>query len=224
MKVLGLVVARGGSKGLKNKNLRLINGKPLISYAADALLNCKKIDTAICSTDSLDIANAAKKAGLSVPFLRPATLSQDNSLVIDAVKHAIEFLNSAYTHVILLQASSPTVTAQDLDLALKTIQKTNSDTCISAYELIETHPDYLFRINNTSSIDWLIKKGGSTNRQDFDRFYARTGIFYLASVKTIFKENSFYGKKISTVIVPKERAIIIDNYEDLLKARRYLKK
>ena len=124
----------------------------------------------------------------------------------------------------MLQASSPTVNWHDLDLALQTIQKTNADTCISAYKLTETHPDYLFSINNSDSINWLIKKGGSTNRQDFDQFYARTGIFYLASIKTIYKENSFYGKKISTVIVPKERAIIIDNYEDLLKARRYLKK
>jgi CMP-N,N'-diacetyllegionaminic acid synthase len=224
MKVLGLVVARGGSKGLTNKNLRLINGRPLISYAAEALIKCKKVDTSICSTDSLPIANAAKKAGLSVPFLRPPELSQDGSLVIDAVKHAIESQNSEYTHVIMLQASSPTVTWHDLDLALQTIQDTNADTCISAYKLTETHPDYLFSINNSDSINWLIKKGGSTNRQDFDQFYARTGIFYLASVKTIYKENSFYGKKISTVIVPKERAIIIDNYEDLLKARRYLKK
>ena len=71
----------------------------------------------------------------------------------------------------MLQASSPTVNWHDLDLALQIIQETNADTCISAYKLTETHPDYLFSINNSDSINWLIKKGGSTNRQDFDQFY-----------------------------------------------------
>ena len=120
-KVLGILPARGGSKGIPGKNLRNLLGKPLIGWSAEALVGVDRIEKKICCTDDQAIADAARNFGLEVPWIRPSSLAQDDTLVIDVISHAIDRLASdgkpPYTHVVLVQATSPTVTRVDIENA-----------------------------------------------------------------------------------------------------------
>ncbi len=213
--VLGLICARGGSKGVPGKNIKDLCGKPLIAWSIDTALECPEISDVVVSTDDPDIAAVAKEYNASVPFLRPAHLAQDQSKQIDAIAHALTFLQEqgkTYDAVALLQPTSPLRLSEDVSGALALLQSTQSDSVITVtqedgvtlstyYDLDEQHH---------AMPKFPAPKEG-TNRQDYAPIYRRCGVLYIFRPDNILKQNSLYGERTSAYIVPKERAFDIDS-------------
>ena len=141
-KILALVPARGGSKGIKDKNIILLHGAPLISYTIDSALGSKYIDNTVVTTDSERIASVAKLYGADVPFLRPVELASDSAKTVDAVIHAIETLATIgqnYDVLVLLQPTQPLRTSEDIDNAIELFFKNNRQSLASVTP-VENHP------------------------------------------------------------------------------------
>lgn len=225
IKILGMVVARSGSKGVPGKNIRKCNGKPLVHWAAKALIDSKEIDHSICSTDDLNVIKIVEKMGIDVPFIRPKYLSEDDSSIIDVVIHALDFFkkkNINYSHVMLVQPTSPTVTAEDIDNAIELIKKNNATNVITVYENNDTHPSIMYREDSQNRLLPILPESSEYQRQKFEKIYVRSGLFYLLESKNLMKKKSLYGDKIFAIKIEKERAITIDSEKDFLIAERFM--
>ena len=132
--VLGLIPARGGSKGVPGKNLRTVGGKPLIAWTVSAAHRAKTLDRVILSTDDAEIAEVARAYDCDVPFMRPAELATDDAAMLDVVRHAIRSLEETYDYVVLLQPTSPLRTAGDIDAAVELCHGDQAATCVSVCE------------------------------------------------------------------------------------------
>jgi CMP-N-acetylneuraminic acid synthetase len=223
---LGILPARGGSKGVVNKNIRLLNGLPLISWAAKALASSSLVSKKICSTDHAVIAEIAKKSGLEVPWIRPKNLAQDETLVIDVISHALNTVKksdgSIYSHVVLVQATSPTVTSEDIDSCIRLALKSDVDTVLTGFEAGQKHPSTMYKISDRGLVDWITnEEERMTRRQDLSAVYIRTGLVYVIKSETILREKTIYGKKIASYSVPESRAITIDTHEDFNRAEQF---
>lgn len=227
-KVLGILPARSGSKGIPGKNLRNLLGKPLIGWSAEALVGVKCIEKKICCTDDESIAEVARQFGLEVPWIRPSSLAQDDTLVIDVISHAIDRLASdgktPYTHVVLVQATSPTVTRVDIENALNLALETNADTVITGFDAGEKHPARMFHIEDDGSVSWFSQEPQRMiRRQDLKPIFIRTGLVYVMKTETIEKYGSIYGPNTKAIVVPEQKAVNIDIEDDFSLAENYLK-
>lgn len=226
MTILGILPARAGSKGIKDKNLKFLAGKPLLSWAAQALDKAQGVDVKICSTDSLEIAQVAAEAGLDVPFLRPDSLAKDDSQVLEAIRHALTWFSERgnfFSHVVLVQATSPTVTEKDIETGIQMVREGNFDSVVSAFEFSHhLHPAMMFEATESRNVTWLLgNHESSKRRQDRERFLVRTGLVYVFSARDILEENSLWGERIGYFEVEKDRAICIDDLEDFQRAEQY---
>ena len=144
MKVLGVIPARGGSKGIPNKNIKLLNGKPLIYYSIFEGLKSKVISDLIVSTDDEKIKKIAENFGANCPFIRPSDLSNDTALAIPTIQHATLFMEKMkkfkYDYVVMLQPTSPLRTSTDIDKAINMLIKSSSDGIISIVNVDNNHP------------------------------------------------------------------------------------
>lgn len=225
IKILGMIVARSGSKGVPGKNTRECNGKPLIYWAAKALTDSKEIHHSICSTDDLNVISIVEKMGIDVPFVRPKHLSEDDSSISDVVIHALDFFekkNINFSHVMLVQPTSPTVTTEDIDNAIELIKKTNATNVITVYENDETHPSIMYREVSQNRLLPILPESSEYQRQEFEKIYVRSGLFYLLESKNLMKTKSLYGNEIFAVKIEKERAIAIDSEKDFLIAEKFM--
>lgn len=229
-KVLGLLPARFGSKGLPGKNLLRIGGITTTEWAARALAGAESVTHAVCSTDSPEIAEVAMKAGLSVPFLRPKELAKDTTPVIDVILHALQELSDrkgeAYTHVALVQATSPTVTSPDVDSAVKLAIDMKFTTVISGYEApLEAHPANLFTANDSEVTSWALgPRLPAQRRQDWPTYFVRAGLVYVFQVSELAEGASFYDGKTGVIKIERQRALSIDDAQDFEKARQFLER
>lgn len=229
VRVLGLLPARSGSKGIPGKNLRPLLGRPLISWAARALALAKTPTRRICSTDDRTIAEVAMAAGLEIPWLRPAKYASDTALIVDVIAHALSTLEAAgdspYTHIALVQATSPTVTPNDIDAAVKLAIEGEADTVITGYPAGQRHPSTMFSLNRDGSVHWLIEdENRMARRQDLPPIFVRTGLVYVIRAKLILEHRSVYGDRILALFVPEERSLTIDEERDFLLAEYLLTK
>jgi CMP-N,N'-diacetyllegionaminic acid synthase len=218
-RVLGILPARGGSKGIPGKNLRPLLGKPLIAWAAEALANSKMVERAICCTDDNDIAKVAQLYGLEVPWLRPRNLALDESLVAEVVEHALTVFHKkhgiSFTHIVLVQATSPTVFSEDIDLAINLALEKNADTVISGFHVGQYHPSAMYKCNIDGSIKWLLDESNRmARRQDLEPIFLRTGLVYVIKANLILEKKTIYGERIFSIQIPKERSITIDEEND----------
>lgn len=226
--VLGLVVARGNSKGIPRKNLRPLMGRPLIGWAAQALVAAKLVDRRICCSDSEEIMATARSFGLETPWKRPPHLAEDKSLVFEVILHALDFLEAEnekpYTHVALVQATSPTVLAKDIDSAISKAVKTGADTVISGVEVGQQHPSSMYTIGDNGQIIWVLDaEQRQAQRQDLPTVFMRTGLVYVVSVPTLRRTCSIYGDNVVAITIPAERAVTIDTPLDFKFAELLLK-
>lgn len=225
-RILGLLPARSGSKGIPNKNLRLLHGKPLLAWSASALAQAVEVETKICSTDDEHIAQVARENGLEVPWLRPLELALDDTLVVDVIEHALRSMMSeqeiSYSHIALVQATSPTVTPADIDGAIRLAVKSDADTVISGCNAIQRHPAMMYSIEADGSVKWLLDHNQPmARRQDLPQIFVRTGLVYVIKADVILNQHSIYGDRIASLIVPESRAITIDEEADF-KLAEYL--
>ena len=179
-KVLGLIPARGGTKGLPRKNIRLLAGRPLIFWTINAALKSKYIDSVVVSTEDHEIADISIKYGAEVPFFRPKKLSQDKSLRNDVILHALKSVKG-FDYVVLLQPTSPLRTTESIDQAFKGFIESGAKSCVSVTEQ-HPSPEWIFKISEKKRIYSNENNFILQNRQDLPKYYALNGAIYITSV------------------------------------------
>ena len=233
-KIIAIVPARQGSKGLAKKNIINFLGKPLLAWSIEAALQSKYVDKIIVSTDSTEIAGVGEKFGADIPFIRPSYLSEDSSTSVDVIFHAIEFMSEKlgenFDFVILLEPTSPLRTSEDVYLALeKLIGSPDARSLVSVGESESQHNKLQFNITESEfiSVEPSSKKFVHMRRQDLARSYFLDGSIYLSYIHTLFEFASFVHGKTLTLSLPKWKNIEIDDEYDYVMAlalgRKYLK-
>lgn len=229
-KILGVILARGGSKGIPWKNIKELNGHPLIAYSLYAGFKCPLITHFVVSTDSAKIAKIAKQYGAVVPFMRPKSLAGDAVYSRDALHHAVlaaeKYYGMIFDYVIELPATAPLRNFQDVQSALAKLIRTKADSVISVVRVYDRHPVRVKRIKRNRLFDFTkeFPEGESSRRQDLEAAYARNGAIYAMKRSTIIGQFSRVGKICRPYIMPAERSINIDEPLDFLLAETLIKK
>lgn len=212
-KVLALITARGGSKGLPRKNVLLAGGKPLIAWTVQAALESQFIDRVVLSSDDDEIMVAAEAAGCEVPFRRPSHLATDKASSMDVVKHALQEL-PGYDYVVLLQPTSPLRTSEDIDAAFQLMLSKNSPACASVSE-VDQSPYWMYQLTNENKlINILEPLENLSRRQDLPTIYTLNGAIYIAKVEWLLKIEKFVNTETIAYLMPKNRALDIDDIND----------
>ncbi|MBI4886444.1 MAG: acylneuraminate cytidylyltransferase family protein [Acidobacteria bacterium] len=222
--VLGLVPARGASKGLPRKNFRLLAGRPLVAYAADAAGRSGVVDRVILSTDSEAIAELGRAAGLDVPFLRPAELAGDESPMLPVVEHAVASIEGGgwpVEIVALLQPTSPLRRPEHIRRAVELLRETGADSVVSVVG-VPPHfsPDYVMRVEEGRLVPFLPEGARITRRQDARPAYVRDGTVYVLWRRTLSEQRSLYGRDCRPMVLPASESLSIDTAEDWADAER----
>jgi len=229
MKILGITLARGGSKGVKNKNIRKLCGKPLIEYTISEAQKSKLLSDYIVSTDSEDIKKVAEKCGAKVPFIRPADLATDKASSASALIHAVQFMESKekikYDYIVELMCTNPLKQAEDIDQSIKKIISSQAKSVIAVHELDDHHPARIKKIENDFIKDFVIAEPNEARRQDLrPKAYIRSGSIYCMERSYLMEDGMRYGGDNSRpYILDNDRAINIDNEIDFLVADFILK-
>jgi CMP-N,N'-diacetyllegionaminic acid synthase len=225
LKILAIIPARGGSKGLPMKNIKKMAGIPLIKHTILAAKKAKVFDKIIVSTDNEKILEIAKKEGLEIPFLRPKRISKDKSSTVDAIKHTIDFLEKeSYVPeiIVVLQPTSPLRKIQEIKKAVNLLKKSNATSVISVTK-IKTHPYSSFWHNTKYLKPFKENFEKFTLRQDKPSLYYPTGSIYAFKLKTLKKYDSVYGPRIKPMINKFEEDITdIDSLYDFFLAEQTL--
>ncbi|WP_036097006.1 cytidylyltransferase domain-containing protein [Leptospira weilii] len=211
-KILGLIPARGGSKGIPRKNIIPIAGKPLIVWTIEAALKSKYLASVIVSTDDSEIAEVAKKAGASVPFLRPPELATDQSSGIDPVLHALDNLPE-FDYVMLLQPTSPLRTSLDIDDCIEFAIQKKMNSVVSVCESQE-NPFWMFRLDDSLKMSKLLNVEDISRRQDSPKTYSLNGSMYLSQVDYFRERKKFITEDTLAFIMSKESSVDIDDMMD----------
>mgnify|MGYP000114916828 CR=1 FL=1 len=225
MKIIAIIPARGGSKGIPRKNLVTLNKKPLIEYTIKAAIQSQCFESVIVSTDDEEIAMVSRSLGASVPFLRPSKLSNDKAKSVDAIIDCLNRLDTDYDAVCLLQPTAPLRNVHDIrkSLELYLDHKGDCDSLVSICRLEEPHPFKLKAINDGYVIPFLPGKSSELPRQDLPPAYILTGAIYITDIKVLKEKKSFFGNKTIPYYMPEERAVNIDSIKDIYLAEYYLK-
>lgn len=230
LRVLAIIPARGGSKGLPRKNIIQLNGRPLISYPIHAAKKSKFIDKIIVSTEDLEISKVALDCGAEVPFLRPSELAADNSSTSEVIRHIISELERQgdyYDIFVLLEPTSPFTESRDIDSALDLIKSKfdSVDSIVGISQVKEVHPDYLIRLTSDGLIRSYTNYGFSkiTRRQDLEPLYFFDGSLYASKIDAYIKHNSFYHDRTLGYEMPRWKSYEIDDYCDFLIAETIAK-
>lgn len=217
MKVLGVIPARGGSKGVIGKNIKLLDDKPLIAYTIEVALQ-SQLDSVIVSTDSTAIAEIARQFGAGVPFLRPAELATDSSKAIPVIQHALAEIEAqtgvTYDAVMMLQPTSPFKLVSDIDEAIQLLEKSGADSVISVVPVHGHHPARMKYLEGDQLIDPDFSEAYENQpRQELRPMYIRNGAIYLTR-RNVLLADSFKGKDCRALIMPEERSVNIDTEVD----------
>jgi CMP-N-acetylneuraminic acid synthetase len=227
-RVLGLVPARGGSKGIPDKNVRPLAGRSLLAYAADAAAASGVIDRIVLSTDVEHVADEGRRAGLEVPFMRPAELAADETPMLPVIEHAVDALTRQGWEpeiVVLLQPTSPLRTPRHLRAAVEMLRQTGADSVVTVVE-VPRHlsPDYVMRVQDGRLVSFLPDGMRVTRRQDARPAFVRDGTAYVFWTRTLRATRSIYGNDCRPLIVPAEESITIDVPSDWQEAERRMAK
>jgi CMP-N,N'-diacetyllegionaminic acid synthase len=222
--ILGVTLARGGSKAIKNKNITMINGYPLIYYTIREAKKSKYLTNYIVSTDNNLIKKISNKYGAETPFSRPKKYSRDKSSSASALKHALimseKFYNKKFQYVIELMNTNPLKTYRDINNVIKLIIKKKSDSVIAVNQLFDHHPARIKKIEKGRLFDFSIKEKLESRRQDLKPLaYIRSGSIYAMSRDYVLKEKRYVSSKSIPYILPLKRVMNIDIPEDLYLAK-----
>ena len=194
MKVLAIIPARGGSKGVPGKNIKLLGGIPLLAHAIKCAQGAKKVNKIVVTTDAQEIIDVALNFNAEV-IKRPTDLATDTSNVVTAVQHVLNALNESYDVIVLLQPTSPLRTSADLDNIIEMlINNPQTDGVISVVPFDDLHPARMYNIDNEKNLTTYIQDGETLRRQDLTPVYYRNGCFYAVKTKAFLTENSFMVK------------------------------
>src|SRR5262249_45706679 len=225
MKVLGLIPARGGSKGMPRKNIRLMRGKPLLQYTAEAALSARLIDRVILSTDDEEIAEVGRSCGLEVPFLRPPQLAEDSTPTLPVIQHALRWMEAnveRFDAVCLLQPTNPLRRAEHIDACIELLERTNADAVVTVLPVpAEYNPHWVYFEEQNGL---LRLSTGEVNpiprRQELPPAFHREGSVYATRRDVLINENSLYGRRVIGHLMDPQQSANIDNQDDWERAER----
>lgn len=217
-KTIGIITARGGSKGIPRKNIKQLAGKTLIAYTIEAARASQCLTRCIVSTDDEEIASVARTYGAEVPFMRPAELAQDKSGSIEVVQHALQWLKEqegqTFDYAMILQPTSPFRTAGDIDACIKKIVDTGADSVMSMMELTDFALKKLKRLEGDLIVPFVEDEGRtSAARSDLAKVYKRNCAIYLTRTDLIMKGDLF-GQVSRPYVMPRERSVDINEPVD----------
>ena len=223
MRVLGIVTARGGSKGVPRKNIRALGGKPLIAWPAEAALRSARITRTVLSTDDEEIAAIGRSVGLETPFLRPAELAQDQTPTLPVLQHAVSILETAgdrYDAICLLQPTSPLRTAALIDACIGRFEAAAADSLITVLPVPAEHnPHWVYFETSDGALH--LSTGEATpipRRQELPAAYHREGSVYVMKRDVLMMQSSLYGARVIGHVVDPEQCVNIDTEEDWARA------
>jgi CMP-N,N'-diacetyllegionaminic acid synthase len=228
MRVLGIVTARGGSKGILRKNIVPLLGKPLLAYTVEAALASKRLVRTVLSTDDPEIAEVGLRWGAEVPFFRPPGLAGDDVPTLPVLQHAVRELEArgdTYDAILTLQPTNPLRRAEDIDGSIELLERSRADSVISFVDVGERHPARMKWIDSEGRVSDppFAEEFEGQPRQQLGRFYLREGSIYLTRRSILMEQNSLKGKDCRAWIIPPERALNIDSFLDLLVTEQILK-
>tara|TARA_B100001750_G_C15500500_1_gene596870 strand:+ start:905 stop:1600 length:696 start_codon:yes stop_codon:yes gene_type:complete len=230
MNIIGITLARGGSKGVKKKNIKHLCGKPLIQYTIEETLKSEYINRYIISTDDAEIAEISKKLGAEVPFLRPKKLATDSASSVSALQHAVTFIEDRdgikFDIVVETMCTNPLKLSKDIDASIEKMIQTDSDSVIAVHELEDHHPARIKKIVDDKIVDFAVKEPNEARRQDLQpTAYIRSGSIYCMKRDYLMTSGKRYGGDNSRpYILPAERAVNVDTEIDFMVAELMMSK
>lgn len=224
MKNLAVIPARSGSKGISDKNIKDLNGKPLMAYTIEAAQNTNIFDCIHVSTDSALYADIARKLGVDVPFLRSAALSTDAAGTMDAVRFVVnEYINlgQKFETVTILQPTSPLRTSEDILCAFRVFREKKADSVVSVCET-EYSPWLCNILPDNSSLNNFIDLNRVGRRQEMQQYYRINGAIYIQTTELLMRHGNLYGENSYAYIMNKMKSIDIDDEFDFFLAKMLL--
>lgn len=229
MNILGVITARGGSRGIAGKNIKVLGNKPLIAYTIEATKKSKLLSRTIVSTDDAEIAGVCREYEAEVPFMRPQELAQDDTPHVPVMQHAIDFMEKrdgiTFDYAVIFQPTSPFRTVDDIDGTIEKLIETGADSAVAICEWTDTNPFKAKRLEGDRVLPYF-EAETSTQRQDLPRMYKRSGAVYAIKRDTIMEgtlPHDLYGRTTVGYEVPVERSIDIDTPLDWVKAEYMLR-
>ena len=219
IRILGIVPARGGSKGIKGKNIIDLGGMPLIAHT---LISAKGslLDDVIVSTDSESVKEVAERYGATV-VIRPPEIARDETPTFDVLKYHLNNGFSGYDFVMILQPTSPFRSREDIDQAISLCEDGSE---VISFSEVDEHPFYMYRILEGKMTPLMEESKNFLRRQDFPKCYIRNGVIYLLDAKKMLKREKILPDSFKHMIIPKERAVNIDTMDDLELARYMIRR
>lgn len=226
MQVLGIVPARGGSKGLAGKNLQALGGRPLLAYTADAARASRRLSRVVLSTDDEAIARAGSQLGLEVPFMRPVELARDETPMLPVLQHAVRALVPAFVAdaVVVLQPTSPFRRAGHIDEAIDLLETSGADSVVSVVEVPHRFNPVSVMTLDEGRLKPFMAGEPILRRQDKPRVFARNGPAVLAVRVSVLDRGSLYGDDCRPLMMGEDESIDIDTAADLDYAEHILRR
>lgn len=226
LKVLALIPARGGSKGIPGKNIKPLAGKPLIAYTVEAARASGVVDRLLLSTDSEEIAALGRSLGIEVPFLRPPELAADDTAMIDVIRHLLAWLAETGDQpdaIVQLQPTAPLRRPEQIAEAVRLLEAEGCDSVVSVVPLpLHFCPDYVMRIEAGRLVSFLPEGERASRRQDVRPAYSRDGTVYAFRRETVERTGSIYGEDCRALVIDPALSINLDTPADWAAAERAL--
>ncbi len=225
LRVVGIITARGGSKGVPRKNLAQLSGRSLLSYTAQSALSAGRLSRVIVSTDDQEIADEAGRCGLDVPFRRPSELAMDNTPTLPVLQHAVRWLeehdDDAYDAVCLLQPTHPFRRGEDIDRCIELLQDSGADAVVTIARVPdEYNPHWTYFMDSGGRLNLSTGETAPIpRRQDLPPAYHREGSVYVTRRDVLINDNSLYGQRLMGLLVDADERVNIDSPADLEQAK-----
>jgi N-acylneuraminate cytidylyltransferase len=213
-RILAIIPARGGSKGLPRKNIIDVNGKPLIQWTIDVAKDSKYLDRVVISTEDDEIASICKNLGADVPFKRPISLAEDSTPGMAPILHAVDAVGQDYELVMVLQPTSPLRLAEDIDAAIELLVTRQVNSCVSV-SIQEKSPYWMYSKSDTDKLVPILE-GDFPTRQSAPVTYALNGAIYVALTDWLKQSKTFLSEETIAFVMPRERSIDVDGWLDLI--------
>lgn len=207
-RTLGIIPARGGSKGVKFKNKRHLAGKPLIVWTIEAALRARNVSEIVVTTDDQEIADIAIENGVRV-VLRPNEISGDKSLVIDAIRHVVKSLDTSFDAFVLLQPTTPNRSFDDIDQIISLYYESGNKPVCSVVKVDDEHPSRMYNMTNDNVLAAMSPEMAAMRRQDVPPVYLRNGAAYVFGAKEV-ENGNIIPNEMHPFVMPADRSINID--------------